>query len=75
MSDNPFEAGEGSAPLLPGGTPELAGTGPDGAVFAQDGSVTPNDQPEHDPEGEQAREDDDNLQSGSRQDERHQDEV
>lgn len=36
------------APLLPGGEPELSGTGPDGAVFATDGSVTPDsgyDQP------------------------------
>lgn len=41
MSDNesPREGGESGAPLLPGGEPEQAGTGPEGAY--PDGSTPP----------------------------------
>lgn len=47
---------ENGAPLLPGGDPEQAGTGPEGAIFATDGSVTPLDEPDEHP-----REDDGSL--------------
>lgn len=47
--------GEGEAPLLPGGEPELAGTGPQGAVKPTDGSVSPEDVPD-----ENSRERDEN---------------
>lgn len=55
MSDHksPFD---GDAPLLPGGEPELAGTGPEGAYKADDGSVSPEDVPDENPrEGDDSR--------------------
>ena len=53
MSENPFDSNEFGAPLLPGGTPELGGTGPHGAY--PDGSTAP---------GEPVLEDTDNVAEG-----------
>lgn len=47
--ENPFTSDRYGAPLLPGGQPRLAGTGPHGAY--PDGSPAPGDPVAEQPEG------------------------
>jgi len=50
MSDesSPRKPAKGEAPVMPGGEPELAGTGPQGAVKPAEGNVSPEDVPDRD---------------------------